>query len=128
MSNIGKYVCSVCGSEDVELKAWVRINEPLSTESIEFTDKDCTFDSWCNNCSSHSQLTIGNQADSEPLTVSKYQVRMLDVFESYVTVEATSVEDAVTKANRGEYTDKTEPEFFDSYRNSEIYDVELVEE
>jgi hypothetical protein len=46
-----KYVCSVCGSEDIEVKAWVKMNTPADedwvvTELCEDEMPEC----WCNDC------------------------------------------------------------------------------
>ena len=44
---MSKYVCSVCGSDDIEVKAWVKPNnEDKVVEWCEDEIPEC----WCNNC------------------------------------------------------------------------------
>ena len=44
-----KKVCSVCGSEDVQVMAWVDIN---SKKMVEMPDKP---EVWCDDCCDHTK-------------------------------------------------------------------------
>lgn len=49
-----KWVCSDCGSDQVQTKKWVDLNtdEPVS----DCSDGD-TSDNWCEGCESHTDVT-----------------------------------------------------------------------
>lgn len=44
---MSKYVCNVCGSEDIEVKAWVKPND--NDEVVEWCEDDIP-DCYCNDC------------------------------------------------------------------------------
>ncbi len=49
------FVCTECGSEDVEIRQWVQPNEgdkPAGNDSL--YKEDC----WCNDCGGHTNLEI----------------------------------------------------------------------
>lgn len=46
------FVCEECGSEDIEERMWVGINDGIITDSAE--DDDC----FCNNCNSHQNFIL----------------------------------------------------------------------
>ena len=41
-----KFVCSICGSDDIEVKAWVKANNDEVVEWCVDEFPEC----WCNNC------------------------------------------------------------------------------
>ena len=43
---MSKYICNVCGSEDIEVKAWVKAN---TDEVVEWCDDESP-ECWCNDC------------------------------------------------------------------------------
>ena len=46
-----KYVCSVCGSDDIEVKAWVKANTPNDEDwcVVEWCEDEIP-ECWCNDC------------------------------------------------------------------------------
>ena len=45
------FVCRKCGSSDIQVKAWVDLNNP-TIESLSYLSDDFE-DFWCNNCEDH---------------------------------------------------------------------------
>lgn len=41
MKNNTKYVCGTCGSDQIEVLAWVKMNTKEFTEWLNETDEDC---------------------------------------------------------------------------------------
>ena len=59
-----KIICSICGSENVEIRTWIKCN---SAESTTTQIVDATFNSiedvypedcWCNECQEHTVLNV----------------------------------------------------------------------
>lgn len=50
-----KWVCSNCGSDDVEIQAWINANTNEVTSIGVGNDED---DCWCNNCEDHYSLEL----------------------------------------------------------------------
>ena len=77
-----KVVCSVCGSDDVQAKVWVKPNENCET-TTDFLDEmirepaDC----WCCQCEENQRLTIVDDepTDNEPETFHCEQCGSTDV-------------------------------------------------
>jgi DNA-directed RNA polymerase subunit RPC12/RpoP len=46
------YVCSECGSSNIEMKAWVNPNTNEIFDTISTDQEDC----WCNDCEEHYAL------------------------------------------------------------------------
>ena len=46
-----KYVCGHCGSDDIEVKAWVKAN---TDEIVDWCDDDVP-NCWCNHCNGMSR-------------------------------------------------------------------------
>ncbi len=49
------YVCSECGSEDVEIRQWVKPNENDKLAGNDCPEEE---DCWCNDCQEHYSLDI----------------------------------------------------------------------
>lgn len=64
---MGIIVCTTCGSSDVELKAWVKLNEdckcthPDDLSGYLSKTEDC----FCNNCEKNVSLEIKNKSEEE---------------------------------------------------------------
>lgn len=56
------YTCSECGSEDVEMRLWVRPND-----GDKLAGNDCpeSEDCWCNECQAHYSLDITEETESK---------------------------------------------------------------
>ena len=50
-----KWICSNCGSDDVEIQAWININTNEVTSIGITNDED---DCWCNKCEDHYNLRL----------------------------------------------------------------------
>lgn len=50
MSNL-KYVCGHCGSSNIQVKAWVNLNNP-QIETLDYLADDYQ-DYWCSSCETH---------------------------------------------------------------------------
>lgn len=51
-----QWYCNLCGSTNVEGRAWVKLNE---TTHIEYDQTGRTEDFWCNNCQEHCRPELG---------------------------------------------------------------------
>lgn len=49
------YVCPECGSDDVEIRQWIKPNEGDKPSGNDCLDSE---DCWCNNCEGHNKLEI----------------------------------------------------------------------
>lgn len=64
MENIGgKYKCEECGSTDVEQRAWVKLNEPVTSETVGWTMQDLN-DYWCVECQEHRDVEFDEDAQT----------------------------------------------------------------
>lgn len=64
MKNLQMLVCEVCGSEDIQGRAWVDINK--KKPEIEFVDSGDIDDNWCKSCESHTSfITKGEFEESK---------------------------------------------------------------
>lgn len=59
MKNLQMLVCEVCGSEDIQGKAWVDINK--KKPEIEFVDFGDENDNWCKSCEAHVNFITREQ-------------------------------------------------------------------
>ncbi len=50
------WICSTCGSSDVEGKAYVKINTGEISGDIMFDHKEGNTDNWCCNCEEHTGI------------------------------------------------------------------------
>ena len=48
-----KLVCETCGSSDIEVLAWVKVNEQITSYE---TYQDEYDDRWCNKCQEHTNF------------------------------------------------------------------------
>lgn len=48
------YFCSVCGSDDIEIKMWVN---PNTNELVDDIDTNC----WCHNCEEETKIKVGDK-------------------------------------------------------------------
>ena len=60
-----RLVCADCGSEDVQVRAWVNPNlSVLSNDDLEF-DPNESEDTWCNDCEEHSGIVLKSEYEKE---------------------------------------------------------------
>lgn len=60
-----KFVCSVCGSSYVQVRAWVDPNiETVKNEEMEF-DPNESEDCWCQDCEDHNSLVTEEEFQAE---------------------------------------------------------------
>lgn len=52
------WFCPKCGSTDVEMKGWIRVNEVNEHSLMETVETD---DCWCNNCQEHISLWFAHE-------------------------------------------------------------------
>ena len=87
---MSKIVCSVCGSDDVQAKVWVKLNENYET-TTEFIDEmirepaDC----WCCNCEENQKLIIIEEEKKQPNNTSKNNIHMFIDEKTQNTIHAT---------------------------------------
>ena len=60
MTNKTKYVCGTCGSSDIEVMAWVKMNTEKFVTWVNETDEDC----YCPDC---------GQIDREVVTEEEFK-------------------------------------------------------
>lgn len=87
---MSKIVCSVCGSDDVQAKVWVKLNENYET-TTEFIDEmirepaEC----WCCNCEENQKLIIIEKEKIQPNNTSKNNINMFIDEKTQNTIHAT---------------------------------------
>jgi len=50
------FKCKKCNSTDVEEKAWVKLNTPISEATVAFMESGDREDYWCNDCQEHREM------------------------------------------------------------------------
>ena len=59
-----KITCSICGSENVEIRTWIKCNSGESTTTqivdVAFNSIEDVYpeDCWCNECQEHTVLNV----------------------------------------------------------------------
>lgn len=53
---MSKYVCSVCGSDNIEVKAWVKANTLNDEECVVEWCEDELPECWCNDCQERTTI------------------------------------------------------------------------
>jgi len=66
----GKWTCSKCGSNDVEVKLWINPNNSQINDDIELVAEEL----WCNQCDEQCELLIN--IDGEEYKASETLLRL----------------------------------------------------
>lgn len=120
---MSKIVCAVCGSDDVQAKVWVKLNENYET-TTEFIDEmirepaEC----WCCNCKENQKLIIIEEGKIQPINTSKNNINMFIDEKTQNTIHATLDKSVAHGTLR--YQDLI-PAFMDVIRNTPEY-VQLM--
>ena len=108
------YKCNQCGSENIEVRAWIKVNDHKTVRCQDRLDNV-----WCPKCAE-----IVSAEEDEIDTRTTYLVRTQLIYNQYIKIKADSKEDAVKLVNSGMGEEYEELEFCAAYRTSDIDDVE----